>query len=385
MASEWDILSEIIHAHRSLALPVRPTITHVKGHQDQKTPYANLSLPAQLNVDADRLADAYLAENPPHNFSRVPLLPSCGCQLELEAGTVTRDHKQSLREARVAPPYIQRLCHRHCWDKATFDDIAWESHRLALKRCDKHRTTLVKFLNDILPIGKMVHRYDPSKYPESCPSCNEPVEDRHHYWTCQAPNRIAWRADSILRLRKKLESIHTALPLQELLLEGYHWALHQHQQSVIKIPDGMETLAAAQHAIGWEHILKGRFTKQWIPIQDRYLRDIDKWTSKRTGKTWLTTVITTIFEEFFSQWTLRNEDRHGSDFRSQKDADKRHTMRELEYLYNRHQDSAPPHLQWLFSIPFLTRCQWTLNAIRQWINTWKPILEKSYATRLETG
>jgi hypothetical protein len=72
-----------------LPILVRPTI-HIKGHQDDETDYDDLPLKPQLNCDADRLADDFLAEHDPDlDFSLVPMLPTAGCQLNLPKGTST--------------------------------------------------------------------------------------------------------------------------------------------------------------------------------------------------------------------------------------------------------------------------------------------------------
>jgi hypothetical protein len=47
LESEWDILSVILEYIPQL--PVRPSVQHVKGHQDDDSPLATLSLAAQLN------------------------------------------------------------------------------------------------------------------------------------------------------------------------------------------------------------------------------------------------------------------------------------------------------------------------------------------------
>jgi hypothetical protein len=39
-------------------LEITPDLAHVKSHQDANIPYAHLSRSAQLNVGADRLAEA---------------------------------------------------------------------------------------------------------------------------------------------------------------------------------------------------------------------------------------------------------------------------------------------------------------------------------------
>ena len=58
--AEWDLL---ISVHMLLELfTTRPTVHHIKGHQDRTTPYDELDPIAQMNVDADSLATAELKE-----------------------------------------------------------------------------------------------------------------------------------------------------------------------------------------------------------------------------------------------------------------------------------------------------------------------------------
>jgi hypothetical protein len=55
-------------------------VDHVKGHQDDKVSYDELSLPAQLNVDADALATNALFYYPTP-CKHIPLLPAAQVQL----------------------------------------------------------------------------------------------------------------------------------------------------------------------------------------------------------------------------------------------------------------------------------------------------------------
>jgi hypothetical protein len=52
-----DILTLLFHLFQDFRRPLR--IDWVKGHQDDFTPYSELSRDAQLNVDADHLATGY--------------------------------------------------------------------------------------------------------------------------------------------------------------------------------------------------------------------------------------------------------------------------------------------------------------------------------------
>ena len=42
--------------------PIAPVLCFVKGHQDANCPYVTLSLPTQLNVDADHIAGSNVTE-----------------------------------------------------------------------------------------------------------------------------------------------------------------------------------------------------------------------------------------------------------------------------------------------------------------------------------
>ena len=53
ITSDWDILQNIISSLTQFQH--NPTLSHVKGHQDAQSSYAQLSLLAQLNIDADCL------------------------------------------------------------------------------------------------------------------------------------------------------------------------------------------------------------------------------------------------------------------------------------------------------------------------------------------
>jgi transposase-like protein len=66
-------------------------------------------------------------------------------------------------------------------------------------------------------------------------------------------------------------------------------------------------------------------------------------------------------------------------------ADERQAIRECIQLYEKHKDTVTDDLQWLFAIPLQECLQLRYSALRQWIDRWKPIIEKSYITALETG
>lgn len=286
--------------------------------------------------------------------------------------------------------------------------IDWVSHGRALNRMNSHKSTLVKYLNDILPVGKVVHRYDP-KYPLSCPSCPAAIEDRDHFWRCPAISWQQWRKDCKSNMLQALNKFDTAPPVQSLLLDALDALMHGKPLESITIHPLVEEVAEAQAQVGWHQILKGRFVSEWKQAQERYYRgtirsnqttDVlhheepnqthlatgtpihDK---KRTGEIWMTNVITTWLQQWLNLWKMRNEDRHGRDDDTRRQARDNQTIHEATLFYNEHATRVNPTLQWLFEIPLTTRTQGNISTLRIWLRTWKPVVEKSYTTALETG
>jgi hypothetical protein len=54
---DWDLVEAIVSQVSQAKFKV--TYKHVKGHQDNNTPYEELPFLAQLNVDADKYAGQY--------------------------------------------------------------------------------------------------------------------------------------------------------------------------------------------------------------------------------------------------------------------------------------------------------------------------------------
>jgi hypothetical protein len=105
LCPDWDTLIEIQTA--LLQLPDLQ-LKFIKGHQDDKTPYAQLPLLARLNVDADAMAGRF---QDLHGQDRPIALmtPRTGVQLHLLEGTVTSCHVATIRHAYSGPPLLESL------------------------------------------------------------------------------------------------------------------------------------------------------------------------------------------------------------------------------------------------------------------------------------
>ena len=340
-----------------------------------------MTLKQQLNVDADHIAGAYIEQHPDDDYTQAPLYPQSGAQLDLCHGTITYKLKRELRWARNEPDYSKYMLDKHKWTENTYSEIDWESHRRALNRKHKDRTIITKYLHHITPVGYRVHKYDP-KYPQQCPSCPEPVEKQDHLLHCPAPPRQEWRNTMLTTLRTTMETIDTPDDMIELLLSAIKCLLNQAPLETISVPDSVSAIAESQQTIGWAQLLQGRFTEEWRYHYQAYLGP--NATEKKNGYTWVTTIITTIFTQWKDLWLLRNQDRHGRDFKTQSEAAHRQAVAEVIQMYE-HKPQAEPCHAFIFSIPLHQRQNQTTYVLRAFISNYKPILEESYQTRLETG
>lgn len=384
LASEWDVIGEIWKALQELGPDHQPNIQHIKGHQDDHQEYDQMPLGAQLNVDADHLASAFLRDNPDLQYHECILLPTSNCQLHLKEGTVTFNLKRELRLARTTKPMQEHLCKRNQWTETVFRTVDWTAHGRALGRQQKHETTFVKLMNDVLPVGRIVHRYD-KKYPPECPSCSDaPEETIDHLPCCHSSSRETWRKETKKTIRQQLQACNTPLPLMELFLEGLHCVLYDKPISSIRVPVGTEDIAAEQEQIGWSQILKGRLSTRWSQHQHQHLCQAGLVDSRTTGSTWATSLIDIIFKQWWKLWSSRNEDRHGRDHATLAQAASRQAIRELHQLYDA-KDTTPLQYQFIFRQPLLELLRWKTPKIRAWISAYKPIIEMGYATQMETG
>ncbi len=147
LCPDWDILIEIQHALKQLP---ELQLKFIKGHQDDKIPYAQLPLLARLNVDADAMAGSY---QDCHGQDRpvALIMPRTRVQLHLLEGTVTSSHAATLRHAYCGQPLLEAVRIKNSWSEATVTSINWQAHGSALRKQMPRRIHFVKLVHDILP------------------------------------------------------------------------------------------------------------------------------------------------------------------------------------------------------------------------------------------
>ena len=100
LSPEWDVVYGVQQLLQSMP---GLTVKHIKGHQDRATEYNRPSLLAQLNIDADELANNYQQDHGLHQ-PNVLFTQWAGVHLVLPSGTVTSHYEKALRYHATAEP-----------------------------------------------------------------------------------------------------------------------------------------------------------------------------------------------------------------------------------------------------------------------------------------
>jgi hypothetical protein len=211
---EWDLVSSVIvHLHSQPGL----TLQYVRGHQDRTVAYDNLSLLAQLNVDADEMATKYQITQGgqrPIAF----LTDTASVNLVTPNGSVTSKFGVALRFQATYGPLLQYIEDRQGWTPQVTQTINWKAHSTSLKKRVKHRTHYIKLIHGILPTGKQMFRADPVR--SLCSACKTRCEDWSHILLCSATSRENWRTETLDAVAAICRRLGTRPLLRRVLLAG---------------------------------------------------------------------------------------------------------------------------------------------------------------------
>jgi hypothetical protein len=270
--SEWDVLSAL---HKALQwFKTYPKISWVKSHQDDKVyDVTEMPLDAYLNSEADELATIGLKRL--QKKPLVPMDPETAIQFHICGRTITRDFKRTVGEIIQLPQLRKFYCERFGWSDNIFDVIDWDIFRPVYKKhvSSKGVQWLHKFCIKKLPTGERIHKRD-HYHDKRCASCWHTSEDDDHISQCN--KRRSLRKKIIKQINVMRNSVDPILC--DILQEGLmtYFKGESITNAMLRIRgtlgnDNYSLLIDEQMIIGWDNILRGKFTKQWKIQQQAYI------------------------------------------------------------------------------------------------------------------
>jgi exonuclease III len=378
---EHDIIKEIVTTMKML--PFKVTLKWVKGHQDTSTSPAQLSLPAQLNCEADRLAGTHpIPDNLPFTWM-VPALPNSQCQLVIQGRTITSKMRHRTHEADSIPRLMEYLQSKFGWSLRTASQIDWKNYSHIIQKYKDRWTTIVKHVHDISPTGNIAHRNN-HHLPHDCPACSAPWETNLHIIICPANSRSNWREATIQKI-----STYKSETSDPQLLDILHDGLLRLHRQLEPIPATLYSqkyhpLIESQNAIGWDQLYKGRWSLHWQELQNQFDEGRFRGPQQKPGHSWVLGIGRILIDQWLNVWKIRNEERHGKDKSAQQLIREQAILSELQELYT-YQTKVCPADRQLFhsSMQAHVEQHTSLDTLENWITIHKEaILASANQARL---
>jgi hypothetical protein len=374
LAPDWDVISMLTSSNNELP----PNETHwVKGHQDLEKDYDLLSLPAQLNCDADFEAGQFQQHNAA-NRPNAPMLPNTHAQLMISGESIHSHYKSRIREAATVPNYFNYLEGKFDWSTATRTTIDWGAYKQIIRQFHNRQVTLVKHLHEMAPSGHISHRNN-HHYPQSCPSCTCDDETNNHILCCPADSRKEWRSKLLRQISISMPSTTNDPHLADILRDGLtRWFRHLPDITADQYPTQYHNLITTQNNIGWSHLFRGRWSIEWQLQHKEYALRTNLEGKEADSSRWLRKIGRIILTSWFELWTLRNLERHGKDEAEQKAKRAAFLHSQLSELYDLQTKMIPSH-RVMFSADLQTHIlqKPNLDGIENWIHTFGPAIHSS--------
>jgi hypothetical protein len=195
-------------------------------------------------------------------------------------------------------------------------------------------------------------------------------------------NRHTWRESYLDSLRKLLDKLKTQPDLKMIPLTGVAGALldPRDEMSTSNREPSFKLLVHSQNEIGWNHLLKGRFSHHWIQLQQAYINQDDTISSSKkfTDERWLHKILNHLWTQLYTAWKPRNADLHGIN-KADKEMKRKAKLKpdiitlyptaaSLDYLDRR-----------LFDKPLAERLNQPAREQAAWINIVKPTVRLAKA------
>jgi hypothetical protein len=315
LSAKCNAANKIIETERRL--PFRLKWEHVKGHQDDKKKWCELTWMETLNVRAD-LHATYGLDLPGAPPTLVTMMPSAKSPCE----SIKPTSRASAQPISGRPQHDQLCCsvseNTVSWDDTHLDSVDWKAHHGVIEKLRfTSKKFITKFIHQSLPMGAVCHKIDPSQ-SITCSSCKQHPECEAHLHQCPA-RRLVMVTFLDVDPGSFLEANHTCPTLVCILLDALHCNVSD-QTPNFKRRQGTEdprfrALLTHQTNLGWSQPFQGRLVQDWSQLQEAFLlthhEDLELDRRCWTGDIWARKLISLLWFGIRSQWDLCNADRHG--------------------------------------------------------------------------
>ena len=124
-------------------------LNRVKGHQDYDVAFRALPLPAQLNIEADKLAGQHSSKSK-QSTRRINTIKGSGVIPHYAGETINSEYKANIQKIWTHPEIKKNIREGQEWN-AKHNLIDWTSHGIDVKNNYNKKLFVVKQIHDWLP------------------------------------------------------------------------------------------------------------------------------------------------------------------------------------------------------------------------------------------
>jgi hypothetical protein len=359
MQSDYDILVETKSLLASLRTNQRiGKFTHVKGHQDRTKSLQELPREAQLNVEADRLANTAMS-----HWVNLPNVPVEKNPIYLTVGNdIVQSNELHLLRWRWRELELQEYYQKVLkLTSSQLHTINWASLRMARGRMrTKLRQFSVKLSINWLASGTQLKKY--GNFETLCHLCNG-EETNEHIFLCPA------RSEQREYLYRTLSNRFNESPTGSRAINDVISALRAwtNDEPVLSPHQYIHH----QTSIGWGLFISGFQSTHFARHYDS-----GEPSSIQSGDSWQADVCYCITEALFEIWKDRNKHRNGRDPEREANKAQEEIMAQVRYLYGTQDQMNSNDARNIFFLPMDRRLEMSVDCNREWVRQTRPYVQK---------
>ena len=357
LQADWDMLQYLLKLKQQLRFKAE----WIASHQDRKKPLESLSLKAQLNCRADKLAGNQQKLQVPKDITMVHMMPGVATQVQIEGSTITSQHVTKLRNHITTAPLREYTRLKHNWTRETQAKINWSLHESVVSANQSNSYT--KFLFRCLPVQNTLHRRHQASTPICC-RCKQQDETDEHVIRCIRSDE--WREQLYSWYREQIEAYKIDPVLIEIIIQGLWTYIKGHSLRASRFPLKYRIAINEMNEIGWGQWFSSRVSKSLCKLFP---------TKKKKGSVIkLLLMHTTV--QWKALWKSRNKIVHGTDTQARQMKKRDRVNAELTYIYSRRHIYLSKDRDLLFS-NLQDHLNNTTSAKQNWLLLYKHYLQES--------
>ena len=298
-----DLILELQQLYRSPKVTI--TLHHVESHQDKKTAYEYLPIPAKMNIQADKAAEQQYSHPIQEHNHEMPHLPAQIMSFENPSGRIVSHFKDELIRFHRDSKTEDILAQHWSIPLPRLSTIDWEAIRKTFSSQPRFSGAFTKVIH---------HQWDTASRKRSwgltqnssCPLCHSTDESCTHVLQCSHETVRNVRQKSQDDLWRQLIRTNTA---PEIIQAIKSISISWHSESPVQIPSNRSTpllrsirrAIKSQSKLGFQNFFRGVISVKWSRAQARFCKQ----SKKKFSPAWSKHLTTSLIKYAHTMWKSR--------------------------------------------------------------------------------